>query len=101
MPKPYSLDLRERVVRFVDEGHSRHAAAAHLVFRWPLSSEPGARALLSANICRKPSVRPRGLSGSGRSRRCRLETVARKADSDQPERGRWPPPCNTAVRPFP
>ena len=29
MPKPCSLDLRERVVRFVDEGHSRHAAAAH------------------------------------------------------------------------
>jgi hypothetical protein len=28
MPKPYSLDLRERVVRFVDEGHSRHATAA-------------------------------------------------------------------------
>src|SRR5580693_7256053 len=30
MPKPYSLDLRERVVRYVDEGHSRRAAAAHL-----------------------------------------------------------------------
>lgn len=29
MPKPYSLDLRERVVRYVDAGHSRHAAAAH------------------------------------------------------------------------
>lgn len=29
MPKPYSLDLRERVVRFVEAGHSRHAAAAH------------------------------------------------------------------------
>lgn len=29
MPKPYSLDLRERVVRFVESGHSRHAAAAH------------------------------------------------------------------------
>ncbi|WP_292032206.1 transposase [Mesorhizobium sp.] len=29
MPKPYSLDLRERVVRFVEGGHSRHAAAAH------------------------------------------------------------------------
>jgi hypothetical protein len=28
MPKPYSLDLRERVVRFVDGGHSRHATAA-------------------------------------------------------------------------
>ncbi len=29
MPKPYSLDLRERVVRFVEAGHSGHAAAAH------------------------------------------------------------------------
>ena len=29
MPRPYSLDLRERVVRFVDDGHSRRAAAAH------------------------------------------------------------------------
>ena len=29
MPKPYSLDLHERVVRYVDAGHSRHAAAAH------------------------------------------------------------------------
>jgi transposase len=29
MPKAYSLDLRERVVRFVDAGRSRHAAAAH------------------------------------------------------------------------
>jgi transposase len=29
MPKPYSLDLRERVVGFVEDGHSRHAAAAH------------------------------------------------------------------------
>jgi transposase len=29
MPKAYSLDLRERVVRFVEAGRSRHAAAAH------------------------------------------------------------------------
>ena len=29
MPKAYSLDLRERVVRFVEAGHSRRAAAAH------------------------------------------------------------------------
>jgi transposase len=29
MPKPYSLDLRERVVGLVEEGHSRRAAAAH------------------------------------------------------------------------
>ena len=29
MPKPYSPDLRERVVNFVEAGHSRRAAAAH------------------------------------------------------------------------
>lgn len=29
MPKPYSLDLRERVVGFVESGHLRRAAAAH------------------------------------------------------------------------
>ena len=29
MPKPYPLDLRERVVGFVEEGRSRRAAAAH------------------------------------------------------------------------
>jgi transposase len=28
MPKAYSLDLRKRVVRFVEDGHSRRAAAA-------------------------------------------------------------------------
>lgn len=28
MPRAYSLDLRERVARFVNAGHSRHAAAA-------------------------------------------------------------------------
>jgi transposase len=27
MPKAYSLDLRERVVRYVDEGHSRRGRA--------------------------------------------------------------------------
>jgi len=30
MPKAYSLDLRERVARFVDSGRSRRAASAHL-----------------------------------------------------------------------
>ena len=29
MPHPLSIDLRERVVGFVEAGHSRHAAAAH------------------------------------------------------------------------
>jgi transposase len=29
MPKAYSVDLRERVARFVEDGHSRHSEAAH------------------------------------------------------------------------
>ena len=29
MPKAYSLDLRERVIRFVESGQSRRSAAAH------------------------------------------------------------------------
>lgn len=29
MSKPYSSDLRERVVAYVEAGHSRRAAAAH------------------------------------------------------------------------
>src|SRR6478672_6790456 len=29
MPTPYSLDLRKRVVGFIEAGHSRHASAAH------------------------------------------------------------------------
>lgn len=29
MTRAYSLDLRERIARFVDGGRSRHAAASH------------------------------------------------------------------------
>lgn len=29
MTRPYSADLRERVIKFVESGHSRHQAAAH------------------------------------------------------------------------
>ena len=29
MPHPLSNDLRERVVAFIEAGHSRHEAAAH------------------------------------------------------------------------
>jgi transposase len=35
MPEAYSLDLRERVARFVEAGRSCHAAAAH--FSMPVS----------------------------------------------------------------
>ena len=29
MPKPYSMDLRERVAAYVEAGHSRRTTAAH------------------------------------------------------------------------
>ena len=38
MPKRYSLDLRERVVSYVEAGHSRRAAAAISGCRPRLSS---------------------------------------------------------------
>jgi hypothetical protein len=35
MPKPYSLDLRERVVGFVEDGQSRRALRRAFVCRCP------------------------------------------------------------------
>ena len=75
MPKPYSLDLRERVVRYVDEGHSRHAAAAHfrvsvsfvvnLVKAFRMRGKPRAQAQRRAAPCQART--PSGVSlGEGR-----------------------------------
>jgi transposase len=59
MPKPYSLDLRERFVRYVDEGHSRRAAAAH--FRVLVSSVVNLvkAFLMRGSLAPKPSGRRR------------------------------------------
>src|SRR5271155_2094706 len=84
MPKPYSLDLRERVVRYVDEGHSRRAAAAHL------------RVSVSFVVNLVKAFRVRGSLApkpSGGRRRAKLEPhrafllekVAEKADITMPE----------------
>jgi transposase len=40
MPKPYSLDLRERVVGFVEDGQSRRAAAARFRTRGSFAPKP-------------------------------------------------------------
>lgn len=50
MPKAYSLDLRERVARLVDGGHSRRAAAAHF----------GVSVSFVVNL-RRPTARPAAL----------------------------------------
>ena len=84
MPKPYSLDLRERVVGFVEDGHSRHAAAAHF------------KVSVSFVVNLMKAVRMRGSFApkpSGGRRHAKLEPhrsfllaqVAEKADITMPE----------------
>ena len=84
MPKAYSLDLRERVVRFVDEGHSRHAAAAH--FRVSVSFVVN---LVNAFRVRG-SLAPKPSGGRRHAklephRAFLLQKVAEKADITMPE----------------
>jgi transposase len=84
MAKPYSLDLRERVVRFVEEGHSRRAAAAH--FKVSVSFVVNLVKAFGATASLEP--RP-----SGGRRHAKLEPyraflltqVAEKADITMPE----------------
>ena len=91
MPKAYSLDLRERVVGFVEDGHSRRAAAAH--FKVSVS--------FVVNLVK--TVRTRGSfepKPSGGRRHAKLEPhrsfllaqVAEKADITMPELAADSPP---------
>ena len=59
MPKPYSLDLRERVVSYVEAGHSRRAAAAH--FR----VSPSFVIRLMTAFRQRGAVTPKALGGCG------------------------------------
>ncbi len=84
MPKPYSLDLRERVIGFVEDGRSRRAAAAHF------------KVSVSFVVNLMKAVRTRGSfepKPSGGRRRAKLEPhrsfllaqVVEKADITMPE----------------
>jgi transposase len=84
MPKPYSLDLRERVVRFVEAGHSRHAAAAH--FGVSVSFV----VILMRNYRKTGSLAPKASGGRRHSkldphRAFLLGRVAEKDDITMPE----------------
>jgi transposase len=58
MPKPYLLDLPERIVRFVDEGHSHRAAAAY--FRVSVSFVVNVvNAFVHGTPCRQGRTPPR------------------------------------------
>ncbi|RWE26278.1 helix-turn-helix domain-containing protein, partial [Mesorhizobium sp.] len=84
MPKPYSLDLRERVVRFVEAGHSRRAAAAH--FGVSVSFV----VILMRNYRKTESLAPKASGGRRHSkldphRAFLLGRVAEKDDITMPE----------------
>ena len=84
MPKPYSLDLRERVVSYVEAGHSRRAAAAH--FR----VSPSFVINLMTAFRERGAVAPKALGGWRHSkldphRVFILRRVAEKDDITMPE----------------
>ena len=84
MPKPYSLDLRERVVGYVEAGHSRRAAAAH--FR----VSPSFVINLMTAFRQRGAVAPKALGGWRHSkldphRVFILRRVAEKDDISMPE----------------
>ena len=83
-PKPYSLDLRERVVSYVEGGHSRRAAAAH--FR----VSPSFVINLMTAFRERGAVAPKALGGWRHSkldphRVFILRRVAEKDDISMPE----------------
>lgn len=84
MPKPYSLDLRERVVSYVEAGHSRRAAAAH--FR----VSPSFVINLMTAFRERGAIAPKALGGWRHSkldphRVFILRRVAEKDDISMPE----------------
>jgi len=84
MPKPYWLDLRERVVSFVQAGHSRRAAAAHF------SVSPSFVLNLMTAFRDRGVVAPKALGGWRHSkldphRVFILRRVAEKDDISMPE----------------
>lgn len=84
MPKPYSLDLRERVVSYVEAGHSRRAAAGH--FR----VSPSFVINLMTAFRERGAVAPKALGGWRHSkldphRVFILRRVAEKDDITMPE----------------
>jgi transposase len=84
MPNPLSNDLRERVVAFVEAGHSRRAAAAHFLV------SPSAVINLMTLLQQTGSIEPKPRGGWRHSkldphRSFLLSRVAEKADITMPE----------------
>ena len=84
MPKPYSLDLRERVFRYVDEGHSCRAAAAHFQVSVSFVVNLAKAFRVRGSLAPKPSGGRRHAKLEPH-RAFLLEKLAEKADITMPE----------------
>ena len=84
MPKPYSLDLRERVFRYVDEGHSCRAAAAHFQVSVSFVVNLARAFRVRGSLAPKPSGGRRHAKLEPH-RTFLLEKLAEKADITMPE----------------
>src|SRR5258708_40301573 len=98
MPKPYSMDLRERVVDYVEAGHSRRAAAAH--FR----VSPSFVINLMTAFRERGAVAPKALGGGRHSkldppRAFILRRVGEEDDISLPEPAGEPPAPTGAQAP--
>ena len=83
MPKPYSLDLRERVFRYADEGHSCRAAAAHFGVSVSFVVNLVKAFRMRGSLAPKPSGRRHAKLEPHRA--FLLEKVAETADITMPE----------------
>ena len=83
MPKPYSLDLRERVFGYADEGHSCRAAARRFRGVGFLCRQPGEGLSCAGSLAPKPSGGRRIARTASGVSFCRRSP--RKADVTMPE----------------
>lgn len=84
MVRPCSVDLRERVVRFVIAGHSRHAAAAHFGVSVSSAIKWVAAYLASGRLAAKP-LGGRRFSKLDPHRTFLIAAVEREPDITMPE----------------
>jgi transposase len=84
MPRPYSLDLRQRVVQFVEAGHSRRAAAQHFGVSVAFAVKLVAAYRATGNLAAKPEGGWR-YSKLDRHRDVLIVRLAEKADITMPE----------------
>ena len=84
MPKAYSLDLRERIARFVKGGRSCHAAAAHFGVSISFAVRLMATYRKSGSLAARPSGGRRHAKLDPH-RQCLLAWVSEQSDITMPE----------------